>query len=164
MLLAQVAQKLFQCISKRDHEILRRRGKMTTPTRGGAARIRERARAFMEECLPWSMRTSPQELEGPVPRDVGGERFESREAGRTETPSIAVPNVVSATSPTVAPTDAPSTITPAPELKELWKYLPKGSVYLWAAMVDGAVATDAIAGWIVLMVRGRATIVWQSVG
>ena len=127
---------------------------MDSPGRGETVGVCERTRAFIGDRAPWSIKISPQEVEGPVPRAVGDERFESREAGRAGTPSITVPATVSAAAPPAAP---------ASELEELPKYLPKGSVYLWAARMDGAAATDAIAGWIILMVRGRSYIVWSCI-
>ena len=127
---------------------------MTYDNPRSGAGIRERARAFTGKYLPWRIKPFPQGLERPVPRGAGDERFESREAGRTGTPPITVPAAMSAAAPTSA-----SAAARAANLEELWKYLPKGSVYLWAAMmVDGAAATDAIEGWIILMVRGDASI------
>lgn len=36
--------------------------------------------------------------------------------------------------------------------EELQTHLPEGSVYTWAAMLDGATTSDAIVGWIILLV------------
>ena len=105
------------------------------------------------------MQIVPKEFEGAVPRSARDKRFEWGEVGRTGTP-ITAPAAPSAT--TTTPTSFPAP-APAPELEELRKYLPEGSVYLWAAMMDGAATTDVIAGWIILMVTGRASIVWSSV-
>ncbi|CAN0434767.1 unnamed protein product, partial [Ascophyllum nodosum] len=116
---------------------------MDSSGRREAAGLRERARAFILDCAPWSTKISPQAVQVlPVPRGAGDGRFELCEAICPGTPSITTP----AASATPA---AAHTVDP----EELQRYLPKGSVYLWAAMTDGAAATDAIAGWIILMAQ-----------
>ena len=40
-----------------------------------------------------------------------------------------------------------------PQLQLLQEYLPDGSVYRWAAKLGGASLSDAMLGWIVLLVR-----------
>ena len=138
MLLAQVAPNIARPTQRKTETYKCSRG-MTNVARGEAAGFRERAFEFIGMSARCSGNT-PQELEGPVLRAVGDDDFESLEAGYMGSPS--------AISPVTAP---------AGDLEELRKYLPEGSVYLWAAMIDGATATDAIAGWIILMVRGRAS-------
>lgn len=39
-------------------------------------------------------------------------------------------------------------------------HLPAGSVYIWAARLDGAHTSDAIVGWIVLLVSAFACRLW----
>lgn len=44
--------------------------------------------------------------------------------------------------------------------EELKCRLPQGSVYMWAAMLDGANTSDAIVGWIVLLVSETSSCLW----
>ena len=126
--------------TQRKTKIYKFPGGMTNIARGEAAGFRERFFEFIGRSARCSGNTHAQELEGPVSRAARDDDFESLEAGLTRAPFAASP-----------------VNTPAGDLEELKKYLPEGSVYLWAAMTDGATATDAIAGWIILMVRGRAS-------
>lgn len=48
---------------------------------------------------------------------------------------------------------APSTTVSTKNDEDLKRHLPEGSVCIWAAMLDGASTSDAIVGWIVLLVR-----------
>lgn len=51
---------------------------------------------------------------------------------------------------------APSATVNTKNDEVLKRYLPEGSVYIWAAMLDGASTSDAIVGWIVLLVRVKS--------
>ncbi|CAM9386906.1 unnamed protein product, partial [Ascophyllum nodosum] len=119
---------------QRKTKIYKFPGRMTNLARGEAAGFRERFFEFIGRSARCSGNTPPQELDGPVSRAARDDDFESLEAGPTWTPSAASP-----------------VNTPAGDLEELKKYLPEGSVYLWAATIDGSTATDTIAGWIILM-------------
>ena len=145
MLLVQVGHNIVHP-TQRSTEIYKCSRGVTNLARGEAAGFYERAFKLNGMLVRCSGNTSSQDLERPVPRAVGDDGVETPVAGPTGNPSVVS---------TVAP--------PAADLDELRKFFPKGSVYLRAAIIDGATATDAITGWVILMVWGRASIFWQSV-
>lgn len=89
----------------------------------------------------------PRELPGPNSRRV---MAETPDGNTSESPDASDDE-----------SSAPPAVTRLTDEEALKRHLPEGSVYIWAAKLDGASTSDAFVGWIILLVSVPSCCVWH---